>query len=226
MQINSDDYHDYVIKNGILIGEFEEMYKKSKEIPWHQDKQENLLDIRITIELLKEYSPFDFICDLGCGLGYLLDILYKNIGKNESRMIGCDISKTCCQKAHKLFPLFYFYELDLMQSNSEIMLQIRNVTGEGKKLFVIRGVFWYIFKNMRNVVNNIANIVKDNDLLLISQNFPPLESEFVGKEVIPNPEAIITYFEEYFIPIKSIWLKNYLSEGNENWFLGIFLRKS
>jgi len=41
VKINSDDYHDYVIKNGKLIGEFDQMYLKSKNIPWHQDKQEN-----------------------------------------------------------------------------------------------------------------------------------------------------------------------------------------
>ncbi len=34
----SDDYHDYVIKDGKYIGLYEDMYKYSKEIPWHQDK--------------------------------------------------------------------------------------------------------------------------------------------------------------------------------------------
>ena len=52
-KMNSDDYHDFVIKDGKLIGEFDLMYKKSKDIPWHQDKQKDWLDIRLTIELLK-----------------------------------------------------------------------------------------------------------------------------------------------------------------------------
>ncbi len=38
MNIDSTDYHDYVIKNGKLIGEFEQMYKNSAGIPWHQDE--------------------------------------------------------------------------------------------------------------------------------------------------------------------------------------------
>jgi|TARA_B100000315_G_scaffold178802_1_gene167474 hypothetical protein len=40
-EIKSDDYHDYVIKDGRLIGEFEQMYKNSRDIPWHQDRQED-----------------------------------------------------------------------------------------------------------------------------------------------------------------------------------------
>ena len=38
-EIKSDDYRDYVIKDGRLIGEFEQMYKNSRDIPWHQDTQ-------------------------------------------------------------------------------------------------------------------------------------------------------------------------------------------
>jgi SAM-dependent methyltransferase len=225
VRINSDDYHDYVIKDGVFIGKFEEMYKKSKEIPWHQDKQEDWLDIRITVELLKEYAPFDYICDFGCGLGYFLDILYKKIGKKEAKIVGYDISKTCCEKARQLFPNFSFNQIDLMSENKYIPNQEGNNEVE-KRLFVLRGTLWYIFLDMHNVVKNIANMVTGKSLLFISQNFPPLESQFVGKEVIPNHEAIITWFGEYFIPMETIWFKDYLNDGNVNWFLGIFSRKT
>ena len=42
--IHSEDYHDYVFKNGKLVGEMEQMYQKSKDIPWHQDKASEHLD--------------------------------------------------------------------------------------------------------------------------------------------------------------------------------------
>ena len=35
---NSTDYHDYVFKGGEFIGEFEQMYRNSKNKPWNQDK--------------------------------------------------------------------------------------------------------------------------------------------------------------------------------------------
>lgn len=33
--MNGRDYHDYVIKDGVFIGKFEEMYQKFDD-PWHQ----------------------------------------------------------------------------------------------------------------------------------------------------------------------------------------------
>jgi hypothetical protein len=67
VNINSNDYHDFVIKDGRLVGEFEQMYVKSSDIPWHQDEQEDWLDVRLTVQLLEEYAPFDYICDFGYG---------------------------------------------------------------------------------------------------------------------------------------------------------------
>jgi len=114
IEINSNDYHDFVIKNGKLIGEFEQMYQKSKDIPWHQDKQENWLDVRLTIELLKDLAPFDSLWDFGAGLGYFLEILRKYLGNSKCKIIGFDISKTACVKAKKLFPQnSNFFVIDL-----------------------------------------------------------------------------------------------------------------
>lgn len=221
--INSDDYHNFVIKNGKLIGEFKQMYQKSKEIPWHQDKQKDWIDIRVAIQLLKEYSPFDYICDFGCGLGYFLDILKRNVGAQGCTLVGSDISPTCLKKAKEIFPNIEFYELDLMKDNKQMDKWI----GKGRKrLFAIRGTLWYVFPNMGNVVRNIGNRTEGEDFLLVSQNFPPLESNFVGKDVIPNPEAIIIWLRKYFSPLKTIWLEDKTSKGNDNWFIGIFKRRA
>jgi hypothetical protein len=48
----STDYHDYVFRDGKLVGEFEEMYLNSATTPWHQDEQENWIDVRLTKEML------------------------------------------------------------------------------------------------------------------------------------------------------------------------------
>ena len=36
-EIQSTDYHDFVFQEGKLVGEFEQMYRKSAQVPWHQD---------------------------------------------------------------------------------------------------------------------------------------------------------------------------------------------
>src|SRR3989304_10537934 len=118
VEINSDDYHDFVIKNGQLIGEFEQMYGKAKDVPWHQDKQEDWLDIRLTIEMLRKYSPFDYICDFGCGLGFFLEILKRKVGTTKSRLFDLDVSPTCCRKAKEIFPNIEFCVFDLMKDDN------------------------------------------------------------------------------------------------------------
>jgi SAM-dependent methyltransferase len=223
--INSNDYHDYVIKDGKLIGEFDQMYKNSKDIPWHQDKQEDKLDIRLDLELLKEYSPFDYICDLGCGLGYFLDQMKRILGAEKTRLVGYDISRTCCEKGKVLFPHIDFCELDLMAIDHVISEKNRmDHYPQEKRLFVFRGTLWYVFPNMENVVANISNMTFEKDLLLISQNFPPLDGDFVGKEVIPNPDAILYWFKNHFNPLKTIWLEDKIQKSNDNWFVCLFER--
>ena len=222
-EINSTDYHDFVIKNGKLIGGFDQMYKKSNQIPWYQDTQENWLDIRITVELLKEFAPFDYICDFGSGLGYLLDILHKSSGTPNCKLIGYDISQTCCNNAKIQFPKVFFQQLDLKKTENK---KIVDNDQYNRRLFTIRGTPWFVFPSMTNVIKTIANFTKPHDLLLIAQNFPPLKSNFVGKEIIPSPEAVITHFNPFFIPVKTIYLEDRLSTGNDNWFIGVFKRRS
>jgi SAM-dependent methyltransferase len=221
-KIDSADYHDYVIKNGKLIGEFEQMYKKSETIPWHQNEQESWLDIRLTISLLKGYGPFGYICDYGCGLGYFLDILGRNLGAVNPFLVGYDISPTCCQKAKNIFPGVSFNVRDLT-ARGKIP---KPVTMSYKKLYVIRGTLWYVFPKMENVVWNIAQDVEPGALFTVVQNFPPLEDQFVGKEAIPDPDSIINWFRPYFSPLRTLWLKNEESRGNDNWFIALFQRKT
>lgn len=219
MNIDSTDYHDFVIKDGKLIGEFEQMYSRSNEVPWHQDKQDGWLDVRLTVELLREYAPFDYICDFGCGLGYFLDILRMNFAAPQSRKVGLDVSATGCKMAHRLFPYMEFYVYDLMKRNN-------HYTGVtiGNRLFSLRGTLWYVFPKMDTVVKNIADSTVDGDYLLVSQNFPPLYSEFVGKDIISSPDELVDWFRSYFTPVKSIWLQDRLSSGNDNWFICLFRR--
>lgn len=224
VEINSNDYHDFVIKNGKLIGEFEQMYKKSAQIPWQQDEQENSLNVRLAIELLRCYSPFDFICDFGSGLGFFLDILYRELCYKNAKLIAYDVSKTCCEKGKHLFPHINFINYDLMLDGcGKQNLLCDNISK--KNLFVLRGTLWYVYPAITQVVANIGKEVNNNDLLLISQNFPPLSSDFCGKEIIPNHEAIISYFNPFFEPLKTIIYEENKSSGNDNWFIGIFVRR-
>ena len=84
---------------------------------------------------------------------------------------------------------------------------------------------WYVFPNMNNVVHNIANHICKGEKLLVSQNFPPLDSSFIGKDIIPDQQALIRHFSPFFSLINSIWSQDFVSDGNDNWFIGLFERK-
>ena len=114
-----------------------------------------------------------------------------------------------------------FQVLDLMKSNDMKNYTINKCS---KGLYMLRGTLWHVFPSMKNVVKNIANFTDDGDILRISQNFPPLESNFVGKNIIPNPDSILQHFNDYFVPLKAIYLEDLISKGNDNWFIGIFER--
>lgn len=222
IEINSHDYHDYVIKDGKLVGEFEQMYQKATEIPWHQHEQKDWLDVRLTVDLLRSHGPFDYIHDFGSGLGYFLDILGKSVGAEGCELVGTDVSETAVGEARKLFPQANFFVFDLMQDPVA-----ENIYEDASKaLFCIRGTLWYVFPRIKNVVQNIASHVSPGGLLLVSQNFPPLDAEFVGKDVIPDPHALEGQFSPLFSRHHSIWLENLESAGNDNWFIALFRRKA
>ena len=60
------------------------------------------------------------------------------------------------------------------------------------------------------------------DQLLVVQNFPPLDSSFIGKDVIPNHHALIEHFSGLFVLVRHLWYEDTLKVANDNWFIGCF----
>ena len=212
---NSRDYHDYVFRDGKLVGEFELMYKNSKEIPWHQDKQDNWVDVRLTIEMLKDCEPFTEIHDLSCGLGYHLDLMIKHI-RGDAKGFGYDVPKTACAEAALNFPEYSFQTLDLTVDPES---PPRSTHG---RLFLLRGTLWYIFPKIAKVVAVIRRMMSNGDRLLVVQNWPPLGEKFIGKEIFPDHHAAIEHFSSFFTLTRHIWYADTVKTANDNWFIGLF----
>ena len=218
---DSKDYHDYVFRDGKLVGEFEAMYRNSEGVPWHQDEQENWVDVRLTREMLHNMKPYSEIHDLGCGLGNYLAIMRRTVGADTCQCFGYDISETACQKSRQAWPDFRFSQLDL--TLSVVPNQDKTSRNSGaKRLFVIRGTLWYVFPKMDAVVETIRSLMSDGDQLLVVQNFPPLGSSFIGKEVIPDHQSLIKHFSSAFLLTRHVWYEDTLKLANDNWFIGIF----
>ena len=64
-------------------------------------------------------------------------------------------------------------------------------------------------------------------IFLIPQNFPLLDSECVGKDIIPYPEILMRFFMDtkYFKVLYSNYFYDSVSgKGNDNWYT-FFLQK-
>ena len=62
-----DDYHEYVFKEGKLIGKFEEMYRHTS-MPWHQDETAYRIFSEIDLTILRQ-RKYEKVLDVGRGLG-------------------------------------------------------------------------------------------------------------------------------------------------------------
>jgi SAM-dependent methyltransferase len=220
----SKDYHDYVFKDGRFVGQFDAMYRLADGVPWRQNEQSTWLDVRLEMELLREYGPFARIHDFGCGLGYFLDLLGAAVGTRDCTLSGSDVSPTACAKASELFPRARFNVQDLMAPPAPALINAAENVHD-TTLFSLRGTLWYVSPKIENVVANIAAAMRGNDLLLVAQNFPPLSSNFIGKDVMPDPESLLQWFGASFRGKRSIWIEDQESRGNDNWFIGLFRKK-
>ena len=220
----SADYHDYVFRDGKLVGEFEEMYRNSARIPWHQDEQANWIDVRLTKEMIRDIGQFDEVHDLGCGTGHYLNLISEEALRPSGTGYGYDISQTACHIATELFPENVFSTLDLTENHVPNFGHLRE-DDERIRLFVIRGTLWYVFPQLGTVIDNIRGLMSAGDSLLVVQNFPPLVQEFVGKEVLPNHSALINQFSKRFSLGRHIWYEDTFGTSNDNWFVGLFQPK-
>ena len=214
-EINSTDYHDYVIKDGKLIAQFEQMYRNACDIPWRQNQQESWIDVRLTKELLEDEKNISRVIDYGCGTGHYLDILVRSMGGSG---LGFDISETAVLKAQSNLSNYSFKTGDLMMPDSFRLPSINE-----ESIHAIRGTLWYVFPKLSVVIKNIFNQMSSGDILLVVQNFPPLSSNFVGKEVIPDPQTLINLINRSSLSLqKSIWYEQFKDNANDSWFIGKF----
>lgn len=202
---HSDDYHDYVFKDGKLVGKFDEMYKYSKEVPWHQDKTAYSVFSDIDIAVLKQFR-YDSICEIGSGLGYFSNRLHNELGSNSGerpQVTGIDISQTAIKKASKQFQEIRFVVGDILKENP--------LQDEYFELIVVKETLWYICHDLKKFMQNVLTMLKKDGFFYISQSFPESD-KWVGKEVIDGPEELksilIKYIKPVYINIEYDWNYN------------------
>lgn len=177
-----DDYHNYVIRDGNLVGNFEEMYKNCDD-PWHQSESnfnELSYSRNIAILAMKRFG-IKSVVDFGCGLGYYT----KMINNSGIDVLGVDISDEAISKARNLFPNLKFQ-----------VGKIQDMQGErGKKYFnydaiLLSEIVWYILPDFDSIIETLAKL---NGKYLINNLVFYKGSQQYGLEYFTNLDEFITH---------------------------------
>jgi SAM-dependent methyltransferase len=173
------DYHDYVFKDGKMVGRFQEMYRDIPN-PWPQQQDVDALRYRI-IRTYLEDKGVQTILDVGCGFGFFTENL-RPLG----RVIGFDIAPAAVIKGKKLHPRLHLMAAD-----------VRDALPLGQKVDTVIALqlFWYVIDRIDQVLDNLAETLKPGGYFITSLYIP---DDPVGKEVISNAQDLINIVKSRF----------------------------
>jgi SAM-dependent methyltransferase len=209
------DYHDYVFKDGQFVGKFEEMYRKSTDIPWHQDETSYAIFTDIDIAILKHFQSkrkFKDICEVGCGYGYVSNRIKKELSVNNTmiRVTGLDISKTAIETARETFPDTNFIVCDILRDNLSKLRRKFNVV-------ILKELLWYVLNDLDVYFINASMLTKR--YIYISQSFPETKN-FIGCEIFPDASTLELFISKKFHILHSAIEKD--SQYNNRELIHIF----
>lgn len=172
------NYHDYVIRDGKFIGEFEEMYKDCDD-PWMQSEQPNKYARSAAFWHIRNFH-IKRILECGSGLGYYSDWIRKETGIIP---IGLDVSETSVVKARELFP-------DLVFEQADISKDLHKYTDVDCVLF--SEIMWYILPQLDGILEDLKAHFSGK-YLLVNQVFYKGSQKY-GREYFTTMRELHDYF--------------------------------
>jgi SAM-dependent methyltransferase len=198
MSKSSTEYQDYVFKDGKLLGRFNDMYRYSREVPWHQDKTAQQIFVDLDLAILKHFLPpsgIREVCDLGCGLGYVSSRLHAELSPlfPGLAVTGLDISTEATRRAQELFPHLSFAGIDLLSDDLN--------SWRGRfHLIYMKDVIWYICDDVERFFDNVRQMLRKGGAIYVMQSVPDSPS-FIGSDKFPSTFAIGDFLSARFEPI-------------------------
>jgi SAM-dependent methyltransferase len=196
MESPSKDYHDYVFKGGKLVGEFDEMYRNSSEVPWHQDESAFAFFSNMTLAILSSV-PFHSFMELGCGLGYFTRrVRDSRPAPEDLRLYGVDVSEQAVRQAAELHAGIEFFAFDVLQDDQTVAALEK--TRGPVDLLLSKEVLWYVTDRIDAYIRNTRRMIGAEGRLYISQSFPEVDN-YYGQEVFGSPEEMRKVFDRHFV---------------------------
>ncbi|KPA19299.1 nodulation protein S NodS [Candidatus Magnetomorum sp. HK-1] len=173
-------YHDYVIKDGKLLGEFEEMYQDFED-PWEQTtRMEWASEKAVALNLIKKLKSRKVI-ELGCGLGHYTSKIQK-LGVN---VLGVDISQTAINKAKLNYNDCDFIVGDILDFS---------IYKEYKPdIIVMAEITWYVLDKLDTFIEFLSSELPNTYLIHLLVTYPDGVQQY-GKDKFTNLQEIMSYF--------------------------------
>ncbi|MDE0770859.1 MAG: class I SAM-dependent methyltransferase [Salibacteraceae bacterium] len=173
----NSNYHDYVIKNGKFIGDFETMYQNVND-PWMQSIQPNRYSRNAGIIHIKNFG-ITSILEVGCGLGYYAEWIYQ-----ETNIVpkSIDISATAVSKAKEKFPHLDFELADITKNIDSF---------KTREAIILSEVVWYILPNLKALFKALSESSKGK-YLIVNQVFYKGSQKY-GNEYFTDLQEFIDF---------------------------------
>jgi len=170
----------------MFVGDFDGLYEAESD-PWGQSgTDERLKDYyafsRMRLINLVKQKTTGRILEVGCGLGFVVDKLNKNIPDRE--IAGLDISGVAINLARKKFPHHIFIEKDI----TEVALLISKFD-----VIILNQVLWYILERLLIALINCHRALNDGGHLILSQAFLK-DCQRYGADISEGYIGFMTYF--------------------------------
>jgi SAM-dependent methyltransferase len=182
-------YHDFVIRDGQLIGNWEGLYQNFKD-PWGQSADHQISDSRRIIAIewcrkLRRQYDVNRVIEIGCGFGFLT----AELKKNNFAAIGVDISETAINKARSLNPDSIFF-----QSRFDDFSSVSNFDVD---IIVMSEITWYVLDHLDDFIQKIANYSRSRNrptfLVHLLTTYQPGKQKY-GADKFTDLDGILAYF--------------------------------
>ncbi|MGH9371333.1 MAG: class I SAM-dependent methyltransferase [Vicinamibacterales bacterium] len=177
--IDSPDYHDYFIKDGRFIGEFEQMYRNVAD-PWSCAGKSHSLYNDLLLALVTHVAPDNgVILEAGCGLGALAARIKALLP--TAIVQGCDVSSTAVEKARAQHPGIEFFVQDLMR------LRDTPVPAGSLDVVTLAQVLWCVLPSTPDIMREVFRLLKPQGSLLVLQQFYSDADQKYGRGIVEDP---------------------------------------
>lgn len=207
-------YQDYVIKDGELVGKFEDMYQDHDD-PWCQTIREKYASEKAAalnlLSRLKDEGVKNVV-ELGCGFGDFTARIHE-LGFNTT---GLDISQTAIEKARER----HIHLIDGAQPKLQFEVSSFDSFEKLKSLkpdvIVMPEITWYVLDKLNEFKLFLKNELPDTYLLHMLMTYDP-GVQVYGREYFTNLDEILTFFNMHYLESGMVRLP---VGGARTWFLG------